>query len=73
MKNTYLELTLQDWLYFGQQTGRILELETVVLAYLMDEREAAAWVADIVMGRTSETDALVFMKRAVEFYDRYHQ
>ena len=38
----------------------------------MDEREAAAWVADIVLGRITEAEALIFMERAIQYQNRYY-
>ncbi|MBN2305180.1 MAG: hypothetical protein JXQ72_11915 [Anaerolineae bacterium] len=63
--NTYQDLDLREWIALGQRNDRIREARTVALAFHMDEREALAWIADIVDGRVSEADALVFMARAV--------
>lgn len=73
MNDTYQQLSLQDWLWIGEQTGRITTLQLVTLAYAMDEREAAAWIADIVTGRISEAEALIFMERVIQYRNRYYQ
>ena len=65
--NTYQNLNLQEWVYAGCESGKIRNRQVVALASRMDEREALAWIADIVMGRTAEKDALVFMERAVQY------
>ncbi len=66
--NTYQNRTLQQWIEAGQQHGKIRDMQTVVLAYCMDEREALAWIADIVSGRAAEHEALVFMQRVVQVH-----
>lgn len=63
--NTYQDLALQEWLDLGRRSGAIRDARTAALAQRMDEREALAWIADIVTGRASEELALVFMERAV--------
>lgn len=65
--NTYQNLRLHEWLDMGKQAGKIREARTVVLAYCMDEREALPWIADIVRGRASEQEALVFMERVLQY------
>ncbi len=65
--NTYQNLRLHEWIEIGRETGKIQDVQTVVLAYCMDESEAMAWIADIVRDRTSEQTALVFMERAVQY------
>jgi hypothetical protein len=65
--NSLQNLRLQEWIAVGRETGKIRDVQTVVLAYCMDEREAMAWIADIVKGQTSEKDALVFMERALQY------
>ncbi len=65
--NTYQNLRLHDWIAIGKESGKIREARTVVLAYCMDEREALPWIVDIVNGRTTEENALVFMERAIQF------
>jgi len=65
--NSYQNLRLHEWIAAGRASGRIRDVQTVVLAYCMDEREALVWIADIVKGRTSEKDALVFMERALQY------
>jgi hypothetical protein len=67
MNNTYQNLRLHDWIAQGKNTGKIRDVRTVMLAYCMDEREAMAWIADIVKGKTSEQDALVFMERVIQY------
>ncbi|NDJ76882.1 MAG: hypothetical protein GYB65_11540 [Chloroflexi bacterium] len=59
--NTYQNRRLFEWIATGQQQGAIRDIQTVLLAYCMDEREAMAWIADIVNGRTTEKDAIIFM------------
>lgn len=73
MNDTYQQLSLQEWLWIGEQTGRITTYQIATLAYAMDEREAAAWIADIVLGRINEDEALIFMERAIEYHNRYTQ
>jgi hypothetical protein len=63
---TYQNLNLQEWVYAGCESGRIRDRQVILLASRMDEREALAWIEDIVTGRTAEKDALVFMERAVQ-------
>lgn len=63
--STYQNLRLHEWIDQGRMSGRICNVNTVLLAYCMDEREAMAWIADIVQGRTSEENALVFMRRTL--------
>jgi len=65
--NSYQNLKLHEWIAAGRETGKIRDVQTVVLAYCMDEREALAWIADIVKGQTTERDALVFMERAIQY------
>lgn len=65
--NRYQNLRLHEWIEQGRASGRIADVNTVVLAYCMDERDALVWVADIVNGKTNESDALVFMERAVQY------
>lgn len=64
--NTYQTLRLHEWIERGRAGGHIRDISTVLLAYCMDESEAMAWISDIVSGRTSEADALIFMERAVQ-------
>ncbi|MBI5961479.1 MAG: hypothetical protein HY866_22255 [Chloroflexi bacterium] len=66
MNNTYQNLKLYEWIDLGRENGQISDIQTVILAYCMDEREAMAWIADIVKGLTSEQDALIFMERVVQ-------
>jgi hypothetical protein len=33
----------------------------------MNEPEAMVWIADIVMGKIAEAEALIFMERAVQY------
>jgi hypothetical protein len=68
--NTYQNLKLHEWIEAGQQNGNIRDIETVILAYCMDEIEALVWVADIVTGKTSESEALIFMERAIQYNQR---
>lgn len=68
--NTFQNLKLHEWIAAGQQNGKIRDLQTVILAYCMDEIEALVWVADIVTGKTTEGEALVFMERAVQYSER---
>lgn len=65
--NSYQNLKLHEWITAGREMGKIRDVQTVVLAYCMDEREALAWIADIVKGQTTERDALVFMERAIQY------
>jgi hypothetical protein len=65
--NSFQNLRLHEWIAVGRETGKIRDVQTVVLAYCMDEREALAWIADIVKGQTTEKDALVFMERALQY------
>jgi hypothetical protein len=67
MNNTYQNMRLYDWIAQGKETGKIRDVRTVMLAYCMDEREAMAWIADIVKGNTAEQDALIFMERALQY------
>ena len=67
MNNTYQNMRLHDWIAQGKDMGKIRDVRTVMLAYCMDEREAMAWIADIVKDKTSERDALVFMERAIQY------
>lgn len=64
--STYQNLRLHEWIERGRETGRIRDVNTVLLAYCMDEHDALAWIADIVNGQTTETEAAVFMRRAIE-------
>lgn len=64
--STYQNLRLHEWIERGRESGSITDVNTVLLAYCMDEHDALAWIADIVDGRTSETDALIFMERALK-------
>jgi hypothetical protein len=65
--NTYQNLRLHEWIEMGRETGKIQDVQTVVLAYCMEESEAMAWIADIVKDRTSEENALVFMERVIQY------
>ena len=67
MNNTYQNLRLHEWIEMGRESGKIQDVQTVVLAYCMDESEAMAWIADIVKDRTSEENALVFMERVIQY------
>jgi hypothetical protein len=67
MMDTYQHLRLDEWIEAGRATGAIRDANTVILAYCMDDREAMAWIADIVIGRISEQEALVFMERAIQY------
>jgi len=67
MMNTYQNMQLHEWIEIGRESGRIRDAQTVILAYCMDEREALAWIADIVKGETSEQEALVFMARVIQY------
>jgi hypothetical protein len=64
--NRFQGLTLSEWVFVGQETGRIRNLETVVLASRMKEVDVLAWMADIVLGRVSEDTAVWFMRRALQ-------
>lgn len=64
--STYQNLRLHEWIERGRETGRIRDVNTVLLAYCMDEHDALAWIADIVNGQTTETEAAVFMRRVIE-------
>ena len=66
MNNSYQNMRLHEWIAQGRANGAIGDAQTVVLAYCMDEREALAWIADIVEGRTSELQALIFMRRVLQ-------
>lgn len=68
MNNTYQNLKLHEWIEMGRASGKIQDVQTVVLAYCMDEREAMAWIADIVKDRTTEENALIFMERAIQYH-----
>jgi hypothetical protein len=68
--NTYQNLKLHEWITAGQQNGKIRDIQTVILAYCMDETEALVWVADIVTGKTTENEALIFMERAIQYNQR---
>jgi hypothetical protein len=70
--NTYQNLKLHEWISLGCQGGFIRQLDTVMLAYLMDEREAMAWIADLVAGIVSESEAIRFMRRVVENAERQY-
>lgn len=70
--STYQNLRLHDWIAQGKETGTISDVRTVVLAYCMDEHEAMAWIADIVKGHTSESEALIFMERAIQYQQSLH-
>ncbi len=63
--STYQNLRLHEWIDQGRASGRIRNINTVLLAYCMDEPEAMAWIADIVQGKTTEETALIFMERAL--------
>jgi hypothetical protein len=65
--NTYQNLRLHDWISQGKDAGKIRDVRTVMLAYCMDERDALAWIADIVKGRANEQDALIFMERVIQY------
>jgi hypothetical protein len=65
--NTYQNLRLHEWIEMGRETGKIQDVQTVVLAYCMEESEAMAWIADIVKDRTSEENALIFMERVIQY------
>lgn len=69
--STYQNLRLHDWIAQGKAAGKIRDVRTVMLAYCMDEREAMAWIADIVKGHTAEQEALVFMERAIQYQAQY--
>jgi hypothetical protein len=60
---------LHEWIAEGQSNGTIQDIQTVVLAYCMDEREVLAWIADVVTGKTDEQDAIVSMERALAHDD----
>ncbi|NDJ76883.1 MAG: hypothetical protein GYB65_11545 [Chloroflexi bacterium] len=66
MMSTYQNLTLAEWLAIGQQSGAIQDIRTIALAVSISEFEAMAWIADLVMGRASEREAIAFMRRALE-------
>ena len=68
--NTYQDLRLHEWIAIGRQRGLIQTVQTVILAYSMDEREALAWIADLVNGDISEDDAIRFMERALQYAER---
>lgn len=63
--NSYQNLRLHEWIALGRESGLINNVNTVLLAYCMDERDAMPWIADIVNGNTTESKAIVFMERAV--------
>jgi hypothetical protein len=65
--NTYRKRKLHEWIEDGRAAGRIRDVQTVILAYCMDESEAMAWIADIVDGKITEPDALIFMERALQY------
>lgn len=65
--NMYQDKRLHDWIHEGRQTGMITDVQIVVLAYCMDEREALVWVADIVAGKVTEREAVIFMERALQY------
>lgn len=67
MMNAYQNLRLHEWIDIGRASGTIREARTVVLAYCMDEREALAWIVDIVRGQTTEENAVVFMERVLQY------
>lgn len=64
--NTYQNMRLHEWIALGRESGRIANVNTVVLAYCMDERDAMAWIADIVSGKATENEAIVFMERVLQ-------
>ncbi|MBN1681715.1 MAG: hypothetical protein JW966_15650 [Anaerolineae bacterium] len=64
--SAYQNMNLGQWLAAGKQNGRIRSIETIIFAYCMDERDAVAWISDIVTGKISEAEALVFMERALQ-------
>jgi hypothetical protein len=66
MNSSYQNLKLHEWIALGRENGQINDIQTVILAYCMDEHEAMAWIADIVKGLTLEEDALIFMERVVQ-------
>lgn len=66
LANRYQNLRLHEWIERGRASGRIADVNTVVLAYCMDEHDALAWIADIVNGRASEHEAAIFMERALK-------
>ncbi len=66
LTNRYQNLRLHEWIELGRASGKIADVNTVVLAYCMDEHDALAWVADIVKGRASESEAMMFMERALK-------
>ena len=51
----------------GKQSGKIREARTVVLAYCMDEHTVLPWIVDVVKGRMTEENALIFMERVIYF------
>lgn len=64
--HTYQNRRLHEWIALGRESGRIANVNTVVLAYCMDERDAMAWIADIVSGKATENEAIVFMERVLQ-------
>lgn len=64
--NVYQNMRLHEWIALGRESGRIANVNTVLLAYCMDERDAMAWIADIVHGKASENEAIVFMERVLQ-------
>jgi hypothetical protein len=63
--NAHQDLRLQEWIAIGKQSGKICDVRTVVLAYCMDERAVLPWIVDVVQGRMTEENALVFMERII--------
>jgi hypothetical protein len=58
---------LHEWLALGKQSGQIREARTVVLAYCLDEHAVLPWIRDVVQGRMTEANALVFMEHDIYF------
>lgn len=65
--NAYQNLRLHEWIAIGKQAGKIREARTVVLAYCMDEHAVLPWIVDVVNGRMTEENALVFMERDIQW------
>ncbi len=65
--NAHQNPRLHEWIAIGKQSGKIREARTVVLAYCMDEREVLPWIVDVVKGRMTEENALVFMERVIQW------
>lgn len=58
---------LHEWIARGEQSGQIREVRTVVLAYCMDEHTALPLIMNVVEGRMTENNVLVFMERVIYF------